>query len=743
MYYYYPGRTSGSEASVGMYYYYPLTASRQKKCLFREICQFMFGGFFLACVVCGSSEESEHPFLVDTRFVDWQTLSPSNVEADVRMAISLGRSVIDSIVSTPDESVTFENTIVALEYATVPLQRAWSRVLHLDRVLNSPELRIECHKMIPEVSFFQSSLFLNESLWQKVKVFANSEGAGMLSPIDARLLNETVESFREMGADLLEESRGRLKEIAVALDEQAQRFRDNCLDSRNAWELYVEDYTELAGVPPGIVDRLAAAAKQHNHTGFRLSLDMSVYQPLMEYLKSDSLRRQLYDGFLAIGRSDEHNNTAIVGQILALRHERAALLGFSNHADAVLKRRMAKNGTAAIRFIERLHKKSRAFFKSDVRDLRAFAADNNGTLAPWNLAYYSRLLTEKKSGYDPELLRPYFNAETVMSGLFDLAHKLFRVKITPCQTFASDDFTVPVWDPAVRVYDLFDEDGAYVGSFYADLYPRASKMGGAWMMPIGLGGLAPDGSWTAPLAVVCGSLSPPTETMPALLTLKEVSTIFHEFGHALHHLFGRVKWPSLNGANVVWDFVELPSQLFENFCRARESLDPFAKHFESGDRIPDELWEKVEATRTALSGIAMMRQLFLARLDLELHYNYEAYAEGQIEGKLKKALAKYRIDYGIEEATDVMRFEHLFGGGYDAAYYSYKWAEVLDADAFTKFEKAGVVSTEVGIEWRDKVLSKGKSEDPDQLYRDFMGRDPKLKALLVRSGFIAEKKKKS
>jgi oligopeptidase A len=584
--------------------------------------------------------------------------------------------------------------------------------------------------MLPEVTLFMTSIYLNDSLWHKIRLFSESDEALKLDRIDRRLLNRQLGDFRENGAELSGNDRIRFKSISVELSQKRQNFYENCLDSRNAWERYVDDPAVLSGLPAVVIDRLSAAAEQRNRTGYRLSLDPSLYRPCMEFLESESLRKELFEGFLTIGRSRDHNNSQNVRDILSLRHEAAQLLGFATHADEILNRRMAKNGSTALRFVEDLHERCVRYFQADVKRLRKFAREKNATLLPWNVGYFLRLFKQAEYNFNPELLRPYFEARTVLCGLFDLAHQLFGITIS-----ASRDTPLPVWHPDVRAYDMFDESGSYLASFYLDLYPRDSKKGGAWMQSLVSGGQSPDGSWSPPLAAVVASLTPATATLPSLLTLSEVTTIFHEFGHCLHNNLGRVKWSSLNGANVFWDFVELPSQLLENFCDSRESIDKFAYHWQTGEKIPDELWKTVQASRTALPGLAMMRQLFLAKLDLELHQNYSAYADGDIEGKLAEVLKPYAIDYGTALPTDLLRFEHIFSGKYSAGYYSYKWAEVLDADAFTKFVEAGLVSSVVGKEFREKILAKGDSDDPDQLYRDFMGRDPDLTALLVRNGF--------
>ncbi|MDR1255682.1 MAG: M3 family metallopeptidase [Puniceicoccales bacterium] len=702
---------------------------------------------FLGCSFLQASimAVETHPFLAEGKFTEWQTLSPAHIESDIRMAIAKAQGNVDTIAALPKKSLTFENVILALEHAGNTLDLAWERVSHLDNVCNSDELRAEYNKMLPEVVEFSSNIILNDALWERVKAYSESKAAKNLPAIDRRLLKETVDGFRDSGADLPREKRERLKQISLELSQKTQKFSENCLDSRNAWEKYVEDGAFLKGLPETTLAVLADDAKRHGRSGYRLSLDAPSYGPCMQYLDSDDLRRELFEASLAVGRAGEYNNATLVEEILKLRDERAQLIGYKTHADLTLKHRMAKNGEKALSFIEDLHGRTGRYFHRDVEELRQFireyTGDESATLKPWNGTYYSEKLRQKKYGFEAELLRPYFKMEDAIGGLFELAHRLYGIKIFECKTFFSPEEgaqtpgdAISVWHGDVKFYDIFDGKGEYIGSFYADWYPRKSKRGGAWACGLVQGGDDANGRWQHPVGAICGNLTPSTESSPSLLTHGEVETIFHEFGHLLHCMFGEVKHKSLNGTNVAWDFVELPSQIMENFCWDRTSLDLFAKHHRTGEKIPDELFRGMLAARNHLSGMAMMRQLCFAKLDLELHHNYGAYKNCDIEEKLCDILQPYRVQFEEKIPTITLQFGHIFGGGYSAGYYSYKWAEVLDADVFTRFSDGGVLSSEIGQQFREKILSQGDSMDADVLYRNFMGRDPQLEPLLIRSG---------
>jgi oligopeptidase A len=692
-------------------------------------------------------KKNYHPFLVDDDPIKWHRLLPKYIESDISLAIELAQKNIDEIASLPLNKLTFKNTIVALEKATDPLDVAWGYVSHLDSTCNSDELRAEHNKMLPRVAEFSANILLNDALWLRIKTFAETEEAQNLRGIDRKLLDDTLDSFRDIGADLPRKQRERIKEINIEISQKAQKFTENVLDSRNAWERYVDDVEELKGLPSITVDVLREDAKVHGREGYRISLNPSTSGKCMQYLENEKLREEIFRASLTVGHDAPYSNQKLVEDILRLKDEKAKILGHKTYADYALKRRMAKNGSTALFFIENLHDRTRKFFVRDIDDLENFRSELRGIeksrLVPWETSYMSEKLRQARFDFDEEQLRPYFRLENVIAGLFEVANRLYGIKFVEQPTFFTKNENdvppgkaIPVWHEDVKYFKAFEENGGYIGGLYMDIHPRESKHAGGWMSDTKSGYLDENDTWHYPTATICTNLTPSTEDTPSLLSHREVETLFHEFGHTLHHLFGKVKYASMNGANTAWDFVELPSQIMENFCWERESLDIFAKHFETGKKIPEELFKKMIAARNHMSGSGMMGQLCFAKLDLELHQKYENYANADMENQLGQVLKTYRIPLSEYVPTITLSFKHIFGGGYSAGYYSYKWAEVLDADAFNKFKERGVLSREVGDEFREKILSKGDSAEADVLYHDFMGRDPDIEPLFIRSGLV-------
>jgi oligopeptidase A len=472
---------------------------------------------------------------------------------------------------------------------------------------------------------------------------------------------------------------------------------------------------------------------------WRFTLHMPSQEPVMTYLEDASLRREMWLASTSVGSAQPHDNAPLMARILALRAERAALLGKGHFADLVLARRMAKSGENALRFVEDMRRRCAVAFARECRELEERRAGESGgdprPLAPWEVAFTAERLRRERYAFDEESLRPYFPMDRVVAGLFAICERIFGIRVA-----AHAPGEVEVWHPEVRFYDVMDARGRHLGSFYADWHPRESKRGGAWMHPLSTGGPRPDGSRGPHLGVICGNLTPPQGGRPALLSHREVETIFHEFGHLLHHLLGEVEIRSLNGTNVAWDFVELPSQIMENWCWEREGLDLFARHVETGAPIPEELFGKMTAARNFRSACAAMRQVAFARMDLVMHIRAGEFGDAAgIEARLRAAVADCLIPTEPPAPTIARRFTHLFSDpvGYAAGYYSYKWAEVLDADAFTRFRNEGIFSPRVGAEFAERILSRGNAADPAQLFRDFMGRDPDPGALLARSGLAA------
>ena len=616
------------------------------------------------------------------------------------------------------------NPLLAIDTMTERLDYALSVVRHIESVATTPAFRAAHNAVQPKASAFYSSIPLNESLWNAIQKYAaTSEGRSLLGT-HKRFLKKTIDSFKRHGADLDESGKSRLKAIDVALAETTTKFAEHVLDSTNAWEMIVTDEAQLKGLPPSAVAMARASAEAKGVGGWRFTLQGPSYVAVMTYLDDARVREQVWRAYNTRASSGEHDNRGLMVKILQLRNEKARLLGFRDFSDLVLDDRMAHTGERAQNFLRDLREKTEKRFREENQELEAFAGRK---LDPWDIGYWAEKQRAALYDFDEEALRPYFPLERVVSGMFEIFGRILGIRVKQADG-------MPVWDPAVKSYEVRDTaSNAHLGSFYADWYPRENKRGGAWMDSL----LTGDPAKGKPhLGLICGNLTPPVDGKPALLTHREAETIFHEFGHLLHHLLSRVEVRSLAGTSVAWDFVELPSQIMENWCWERESLDLLARHWETGAPIPEDLFQKMKRAKTFRAANAQMRQLGFGFVDLALHREWDgkedvvAYARRMLQ---PFAPAPVPDDYAM-----ITAFTHLFASpvGYGAGYYSYKWAEVLDADAFTRFRKEGVFSEAVGREYRDKILARGDSEDPAELYRSFMGRDPDPQALLERAGLV-------
>jgi len=683
------------------------------------------------------SPSSPNPFLDPVFEVRWQACRAEQVEPAITEALAESRAAIEKIATQPLDGLTFENTFLALEKATERLGTAWGLVTHWQSVADSPALREAHNAMLPQVSAFYSSIPLNAELWRRLKAFSCSDASSEVQGIERRLMEETLSDFRQAGADLPADKRERLAALQSELAQATQKYSENVLDATNAWELIVEDEARLAGLPEHAKEAARQSAERAGRsTGWRFTLHQPSQEPVMVYAEDESLRRELWEAAVAVGTREPHDNAALVRQILTLRAEKAALLGKPHFAEVVLERRMSQSGARALAFVEDLGARAAEAFARDTDELEKFKAAQTGEpvarLAPWNLAFWAEKLRQQKHAFDEEALRPYFALNSVVAGLFELVRRVFGVVVKERAAGSAD-----TWHPEVRFYDLFDEEsGEHLGSFYSDWHPRDSKRGGAWMNYLRTGARSGD-ERTPHLGLICGNLTPPVGERPALLTHREVETVFHEFGHLLHHLLGEVVVKSLNGVNVAWDFVELPSQIMENWCWEREALDLFARHYETGEPIPNALFEAMSAARNFRSATFLMRQVSLAKLDLLLHTDSARYlAAPDIEAAIRADIAAHLVPTEPSSPTVLTRFGHIFSDpvGYAAGYYSYQWAAVLDADAFTRFKREGLFNRQTGREFREKILSRGNAAPPMELYRDFMGREPDLQAHLARSG---------
>ncbi len=697
---------------------------------------------------------SAHPFLASHFQVRWSTLTPEHVVPDLELALQRAQDHLDVVCITDRGRMKFASVLLAFEEATAELNAAWALVGHLDAVCNSPEFRTAYNQILPKVTEFYARIPLNESLWDLFKTYAQTPDALALTGVQKRFLEETLADFRASGADLPADKKVRLEGIEAELATLTQKYSENVLDSTNEWELLIKDAARLAGLPDSLLAAALGDARAKGHGSaeapvWRFTLKAPSMFPLMEHLLDDGIRREVWEASTSIGRREPWDNTQLVKDILRLRHEKATLLGKRDFADLVLERRMAREGASATKFIEDFHGRIQTAFQRQCRELQEYKAESvqraAEPLEPWETAFWAEKRRKALFDFDEEELRPYFAIDQVLGGMFRLCEQIFGLKIQECPAVfrepgseaAAAEGAAEVWHPEVKFYELYDDQGTHLGSFYADWHPRDAKRGGAWMNYLKTGS-PPLGEQprTPHLGLICGNMSPPTEGQPALLTHGEVETVFHEFGHLLHHLLGNVEIKSLNGVNVAWDFVELPSQIMENFCWSRESLDFFARHHETGEPIPQRLFKKMVAARNYNSAIVTMRQLGFAKMDLALHIDCAPQGIGDLDETVDGILKVYQMPLKTHTPTMARRFTHLFSSpvGYAAAYYSYKWAEVLDADCFTRFEREGLLNPQVGQEFRAKILSKGNSEAPEKLFADFMGRSPEIGSLLVRSG---------
>ncbi len=677
--------------------------------------------------------ESINPLLdlgpTGRRAIRFDQIRAEHVVEAVKTRLEQAQRGLDAIAANAGP-LTYEATLHALDAATEPLEVTMTAVGHLESVCSTSALRDAYNQVQPEVSAFFAGIPLDERLYAVLKRYAQTEESRALTGPRRRHLDKTLDEFRRHGAELPAEKKQRLTEISRRLAEVTSKFGQNLVDATAAFELIVDDESHLEGLPPWARAAARQSAEEKGQSGWRLTLQAPSYMPAMMYLDDADIRERLYRAYNTRAAASPRDNPALIVEILELRREQASLLGYDHFADFVLEPRMAKTGQAALDFVARLRARSETGFGVENEALSAFRRSIEGPeappLQPWDVGYYAEKQRRASYDLDDEQLRPYFALPSVMNGLFEIVQRLFGVTIAPAD--------LPVWHAEVEAYEIRDDDGTVLGAFYADLHPRDTKRGGAWMNTL-LTGLP--GTQRGPhLGLICANVARPVDGKPALLNHQEVGTLFHEFGHLLHHILSRVEVRALAGTNVAWDFVELPSQIMENWCYEREALDMFARHYETEERIPDELFEKMQKARTFRAANAMMRQLGFAAVDLALHTRAPPATAADLLQTSGRIMAEYAPTPQFDGYAFIAGFGHLFSSsvGYAAGYYSYKWAEVLDADAFTRFKAEGVFSASVGRAFRSAILERGDGEDPLALYEKFMGRAPDPEALFARAG---------
>lgn len=643
--------------------------------------------------------------------------------------IATAKAEIDAIINNP-EAPTFENTIVALDFSGNLLDRLSSIFFNLNSAETCDEMQKIAQKVSPIITEFSNDITLNEDLFKRVKAVYEQKDALNLTAEQATLLDKKFKNFSRNGALLAEDKKSKLREIDTELAKLKLTFGENVLAETNNYQLHLTDEKDLKGLPEGTVEAARSLAKSKELEGWIFTLDLPSYIPFVTYADNRELRKEIA---IAAGKKafqgNEFDNKDITLKIARLRHERANLLGYETHSHFVLEERMAQNPEKVKSFLNDLLAKAKPAAQREFAELTAFAKKLDGIeqLEKWDGAYYSEKLKQELFNLDDEKLKPYFQLEKVLEGAFTIAGKLYGLSFT-------EIFDIDKYHEEVTTYEVRDEFGELVAIFYADFFPRKGKRNGAWMTSF-KSQYIKDGVNERPhISNVC-NFTKPTETKPSLLTFNEVTTLFHEFGHGLHGMLANTTYPSLSGTSVYWDFVELPSQVMENWCYEPEALALFATHYETGEIIPQEYVEKIKESASFQEGMATLRQLSFGLLDMAFHSNNPT-GITDIKAFEKAAFEGTTLYPDVAENCMSVSFSHIFQGGYSSGYYSYKWAEVLDADAFAYFQEKGIFNKEVATKFKENILSKGGTELPMELYKRFRGLEPSPDALLKRAGLI-------
>lgn len=662
-----------------------------------------------------------NPLLERANPPPFDRIRAEHVAPAVSEALDDARRRIEAVADAGDAADG--NPLAALDETADRVARVWAPVAHLANVHATPEVREAHGSALPSLSRFWSRLFHHEGLHRRLRAFAAAMKPGALSRLRARHLRKTLQDFRRAGAELEPDAKERLEALRVESAELSRRFEENVMDETAAYAKHVKSPAALAGLPPSALGPAAARAEERGLPGWVLTLDMPSVQAVLKHAEDRALRKEIYEAYMGRCGEGERDNRPVAERLLACRREMAGVLGYDDFPDYRLEDAMARTGDAVKTFLQDLAGRTRPFHERDADLLAARARDAGlGRLEPWDVAFLAEKMRRERFDVDDEELRPWFPLKEVQSGLFEIVRRLFGLKVEPADA--------PAWHEDVSFFEVRDETGLHMGSFYADWFPRETKRQGAWMDGLIAGGPL-DGGFTPHLGFVGANFTPPAAGRPALLTHAEVRTLFHEFGHLLHHVGSTVEVPARGGVNVAWDWVEVPSQIMENWTWESEALALFARHFETGRRLPPEVLEKLLAARRFMGGWRQMRQIGLATLDFELHRTFRG--EVPVGEFASRALRPFVPSPAFVELHGLPSFSHLFGGGYASAYYSYLWSEALEADAFSRFRDEGPLNPETGRAFLNSVLSQGDRHDPEHLFRSFMGRDPDPGALIRRN----------
>ena len=678
----------------------------------------------------------DNPLLDFSGLPKFSQIRPEHVEPAIDQLLASNREKLTSILSQP-ETFNWNNLIVPLDEMEDQLQRAWSPVRHLNSVVNTAEMREAYNACLPKLSAYHTELGQNESLFKAYSTIRESEAFSRLDSAQQKCIIDSLKGFHLSGIDLPGDKKERFKEIQQELSRLHSLYEENVLDATNAWFKEFDHAQALAGLPESALDMAKEYAKQRELDGWVITLDFPSYYSVVTYAEDRSLREEIYRAYVTRASDQGPNagkwdNSEIMLQILELRHEGAKLLGFDSYSDKSLFSKMAESPDQVLEFLNDLAGRSKPQAEREMAELRSFAEKelNLDDLQPWDLAYASEKLRQQAYQLSQEDVKPYFPVDSVIQGLFDLVNRLFGMSI-------QERKDIDTWHPDVRFFDIKDETGKLRGQFYFDLYARQHKRGGAWMDEC-INRMHHGDHVQTPVAYLTCNSTPPAGGKPALFTHDEVTTLFHEFGHGLQHMLTTIDYPEVSGINgVEWDAVELPSQFMENWCWEKEALDLFARHYETGDPMPDELFDRMNATRHFQAAMQMLRQIEFAMFDMRMHRNHDLVMK---EG-IQRLLDEVREEVSVLVPPDWNRFQHgfshIFAGGYAAGYYSYKWAEVLSADAFSRFEEEGLFNEQVGKDFLHTVLELGGSRKAMDVYREFRGREPSIDALLRHNGLAA------
>ena len=659
----------------------------------------------------------------------FDAIEPAHFMPAAEHWMDVARERISAITENTD-TPSFGNTLVPLEFASKELGVVSSCFFNLNSAETNEDIQTIARELSPKLTLFNNETLLNEALFVRIKAVWENREQEQLDPESARLLKETYEGFVRNGALLEGEKRESLKSISEKLSKLSLSFGENVLKETQAFELHVADAEELAGLPEATIASAASLAEEKGKQGYVFGLDMPTYISIMKYADNAALREKMYRAYgTRAAKDNEYNNEENIQELVNTRLAKAQLLGFDSHAALTLSKRMAKTPQTVLSFLDDLKALAKPAAEKDLKAVQEFAsaAGHQGEVKPWDFSYWSEKLKKATLNLDDNLLKPYFKIENVLAGVFDISAKLYGLSFKKNPDIAT-------YHEDVDAYEVYDKDGEFLSLLYTDFFPRAGKRAGAWMTSY-RSMYTLEGEVVRPhISIVC-NFTKPTADKPSLLTFNEVTTLFHEFGHALHGMMARGTYPSLTGTSVYWDFVELPSQILENWCYEPEALALFAKHYETGELLPKEYVDRIVESQQFMEGYATLRQLNFGYLDMTYHGLTEP-MEGSVADFERSATADTQLFSPVEGTLSSTAFSHIFQGGYSAGYYSYKWAEVLDADAFERFKQEGIFSAAAADGFAE-ILSSGGTVAPDELFKKFRGRDPKVDALLKRAGIAA------